>query len=1061
MSPGPTDSHPAAGRYARTRMRASRTRRRTAAIGVASAVVSAFFGQALAAPIDMAAVPDTGPMGEGDAWGAEEAVGADLGGPALVPFLPGEANVEELPSAVRYTGRLVAQRSLVAPAGGLPDDSLEPLLRVQQDTVYNPQAVRQDIAMLHRVLDFAQVEVDVEDWVAFGPDGAPIPAVKVEYRVYPPPRLAKVRFTAARGVSRRTLLDAIGREEGEPFFPEESTRVREAVEAAYAAAGYPRAVATVTAEVDGNQRVTLVVAVKPGEPDRIVEVRIRSGAAISEVQARWILARAGLSEGRPWTEVALRDAREALLEALRRRGYYEARATLQVDAQKVGEGRLVVLIDPRRRWRVEVVGRGLPNEQAVVEALGLAGGARISRRFEEEAARALTERLRAEARLAAKVAVRVRETDASVTVQVTGEAGPRYRLGDAEWVGAPVYTDRYLTGALAEASPDRIGRGRISEAAVDAALEVLQEFYRSEGYLSARLSRETFRPRAVAASRRAVPVDVRVRVEAGPRAVLRGVNVEGDVGDVDGNAFFEDLVGQPLNPSEVEVRLRRVVEVLNERGHLAADARASTTVSADGERADVTVEVTAGPVVYLRSVLLRGHKRTRRAVIEREVDVTPGDPLAPSRLAAIRRRLYELDLFSRVSAELVGDEDRAKDLVVEVEERPNLHVELGGGVATDQGVRVFARGGHRNLFGLGHRFTLVGQAGLGWVGDGWTLDWVTPEWKAAARYEAPNIPGRGERVAFDVLFNEQEQEPSFRLERSGAGVGALLRIGDKGTAELAYRVQLRRLLDVDPGAVVPGDPWLDELSLDDLADPSPVLPSATRAQSGLDLSFVLDLRDDAFNPTRGGIGSVFVTLTDEVLSDLTFVRGEASWAWWVPIGGVGLQGRLRAGAAWVPDAGRTLPLEERFRLGGGANLRGFQLDSVGPANEVSREAIPFGDALGPIVAYGGRDEVSRWVATGGDAMALGSLELRVPFEKLGLQRWAGTQLGIFADVGNVWFIEEGSADSQVDDPLLRWSVGLGLRRATVIGPIQVDVGFNPAPLRDEPWAQLHVTLGAL
>jgi outer membrane translocation and assembly module TamA len=49
------------------------------------------------------------------------------------------------------------------------------------------------------------------------------------------------------------------------------------------------------------------------------------------------------------------------------------------------------------------------------------------------------------------------------------------------------------------------------------------------------------------------------------------------------------------------------------------------------------------------------------------------------------------------------------------------------------------------------------------------------------------------------------------------------------------------------------------------------------------------------------------------------------------------------------------------------------------------------------------------------------------------------------------------------DPALRWSVGVGVRRATVIGPIQVDVGFNPAPLvhRDEQLVRLHVSLGAL
>lgn len=177
--------------------------------------------------------------------------------------------------------------------------------------------------------------------------------------------------------------------------------------------------------------------------------------------------------------------------------------------------------------------------------------------------------------------------------------------------------------------------------------------------------------------------------------------------------------------------------------------------------------------------------------------------------------------------------------------------------------------------------------------------------------------------------------------------------------------------------------------------------------------------------------------------------------------GFGLQGRVRAGGAWAPGGAGTIPLEDRFRLGGGASLRGFAIDSVGPVNEVSREEIPFNDALRPIIDYAGQDEPTRWVPTGGDAMGLMSLEFRIPLERIGLKRWAGTQLAVFTDVGNVWLIDPSLADSGETDPFLRWSVGLGVRRATVIGPIQVDLGFNPAKLRDETIPQLHISLGAL
>ena len=649
---------------------------------------------------------------------------------------------------------------------------------------------------------------------------------------------------------------------------------------------------------------------------------------------------------------------------------------------------------------------------------------------------------------------------------VSGDAGSRHRLRDVTFEGDTVFGAAYLEDALREASPDVLGRGRVSPRAIDDALVLVQEFFRAQGYLSARLTRIGF---VEGNGRGTVPVDVAVRVEPGPRAVLRNATVrtsDGDAlpDDIDAAARFADMVGQPYNPATADARARQLVEDLAERGHLEADARPRATVSPDGTAVDLVVDVAAGPVVYLRTVVLRGYRRTRRAVIAREVDVRPGDPLAPSRLGDMRRRLYELDTFRRVDLQVEGDEDRVKDLVVRVEEKPNLHFETGGGLATDQGARVFARAGHRNLFGLGHRVTALGQVGLGWLGDGWTLDVVQPEWRAAARYEAPNIPGRGERVALDVLFNEREQEPTFRMERTGAAASARLRFGAFGSAELAYRVQARRLMDVDPGVFVPGDPWLDEMGIATLGDdPHPETPSDLRTQSGVEVSALYDRRDDPFNPARGALGSMVITLTDRLLSDTVFLKADGAWTQWVPAGLVGLQLRARGGVGWVPSAEGTLPLEERFRLGGGTTLRGYDLDTVGPANAVSRERVDWPDALDPLVEYSGRDAGLRWVPTGGDALALLSAEVRLPMERLGLASLSGTQLAAFTDVGNVWFVTPGvTADSAATDPLLRWSVGLGVRRTTAIGPVEVDVGFNPAriPERDEELVRLHVSLGA-
>jgi outer membrane translocation and assembly module TamA len=70
---------------------------------------------------------------------------------------------------------------------------------------------------------------------------------------------------------------------------------------------------------------------------------------------------------------------------------------------------------------------------------------------------------------------------------------------------------------------------------------------------------------------------------------------------------------------------------------------------------------------------------------------------------------------------------------------------------------------------------------------------------------------------------------------------------------------------------------------------------------------------------------------------------------------------------------------------------------------------------------------------GGNALVEGNVEVRFP---LLLERMRGAA---FLDFGQVW-----RAVENVDPQQLAWSPGIGVRYFSPIGPIRVDVGYNPA-----------------
>jgi len=131
-----------------------------------------------------------------------------------------------------------------------------------------------------------------------------------------------------------------------------------------------------------------------------------------------------------------------------------------------------------------------------------------------------------------------------------------------------------------------------------------------------------------------------------------------------------------------------------------------------------------------------------------------------------------------------------------------------------------------------------------------------------------------------------------------------------------------------------------------------------------------------------------------------------------------------------------IPLPERFFAGGGTSLRGFALNQAGPRDSVTGFPV------------------------GGQALLVLNQELRFPMRL----PFIGTKLGgtAFYDAGNVY--------SKVDRITLRWTspkpifdplnptkclynctnelnyfsqtVGLGVRYATPVGPIRVDLGYQ-------------------
>jgi translocation and assembly module TamA len=111
----------------------------------------------------------------------------------------------------------------------------------------------------------------------------------------------------------------------------------------------------------------------------------------------------------------------------------------------------------------------------------------------------------------------------------------------------------------------------------------------------------------------------------------------------------------------------------------------------------------SGPAFSLGEVEIVGLTKYPAKVVERLVDVDPGEPFRSDRLLDLQRTLQNTPYFAGVTVEIERDPANPQRVPVRVTvvERPVADVGLSAGYGTDSGARGEVSLRYRNAFGLG------------------------------------------------------------------------------------------------------------------------------------------------------------------------------------------------------------------------------------------------------------------------------------------------------------------------------------------------------------------------
>ncbi|MEO6708986.1 MAG: BamA/TamA family outer membrane protein [Planctomycetota bacterium] len=270
----------------------------------------------------------------------------------------------------------------------------------------------------------------------------------------------------------------------------------------------------------------------------------------------------------------------------------------------------------------------------------------------------------------------------------------------------------------------------------------------------------------------------------------------------------------------------------------------------------------------------------------------------------------------------------------------------------------------------------------------------------------PRVFGTDIRSTFSVFANRRE-EPSFTSRENGLAWNFARRLSRRLSATLGYEFRSTSVSDVDViGPQVQA--LIDAVEISSVA-----------------LTPVFDTRDSVFVPSKGGITKLTYQVADGTIgSELDFLRLRFAHSTYLPVWDDGvLAVSWRTGLIVPTHNSDSIPLQERFFNGGENTVRSFREDQLGPTDV-------------------------RGNPLGGEVYHVFSIELR--------QKLTGNlDAGLFFDTGNVQLDHNDFFESTG----FRDAIGIGLRYVLPIGPIRLDLGFNPDPDNGESPSVLHFTVG--
>jgi len=390
----------------------------------------------------------------------------------------------------------------------------------------------------------------------------------------------------------------------------------------------------------------------------------------------------------------------------------------------------------------------------------------------------------------------------------------------------------------------------------------------------------------------------------------------------------------------------------------------------NGYAKSILISINEGYSYFVSKLIIIGASKTQYNLLKNRFPIKVGDIYNSIEIQKFRSEMDNSGIFSSFDISKIKRNANSLDIIIKVIPEKSKYYGFGLGWEDRRSIRGTVEYQVQNIFNSYSNFSTTLQLGL-------------KEIRGAVNYDTPYLFNT-EINSSTRLWMEDEIFPSYKSTRYGISESIIKKINNTSYISAAYMLYKTNITEKF------GNPDLIE----------------DFSTSALSFLYIIEKRDNPFNPTRGSFFSSNLKLALPLFGNTVFYKFlwnyQKNWRF-LKTGTFSLS--IRNGFA-----SGDVHISERFFAGGSHTFRGTPDDRLGPINTDYNQP------------------------RGGNAMILFNIEATFPLNVFPIDN---LYYSVFLDVGNIYWETKDFNMQKVEK-----AIGFGLKYRTPMGPLKIEFAWN-------------------